>query len=134
MDTQAGRDSSTPSPALEIVELELALRHQDFLQTGFEGAVRKALERIGGTMLFRMRMNGMAGCDWLAAVVLEAGGERRVALVAQPAEGGALRVEDAAASTLPVARIAEAYADIMGRLEARPARGGTRPFEAEGGS
>ncbi len=116
MDRSAGRDSNTPALPLEIVELELALRHQDFLQTGFEGAVLLALKRIGGTMLFRMRMNGMAGCDWIAAVALEGGGEERIALVAQPAEGGPLRVEDAATSDLPVARIAEAYAEIMGRL------------------
>ncbi|MCT7373539.1 hypothetical protein [Chelativorans salis] len=122
MDRLAGRDSDTPALPLEIVELELALQHQDFLQTGFEGAVLLALERIGGRMLFRMRMNGMAGCDWIAAVALEGGGEETVALVAQPAEGGPLRVEDAATSDLPVARIAKAYAEIMGRLDTPPAQ------------
>lgn len=116
METLAENETGTPAPPLEIVELELALRHQDFLDTGFEGAVMRALERIGGKMLFRMRMNGLEGCDWIAAVCLDGGGERKVALVAQPTDGGPLRVEDAAESGLPVAGIARAYADVMRQL------------------
>lgn len=100
-------------PSLEIVELELALRHQDFLETGFEGAVLQALERLGGTMLFRMRMNGVDGYDWVAAVSLGNEEERTLGIVAQPADGGPLVVEEARTSTLPVARLAEAYADLM---------------------
>lgn len=110
------RDSAAVAPPLEIVELELALRYQDFLEMGFEGALMQALDRIGGSMLFRMRMNGLAGCDWVAAVTLEGSGEGKVALVAQPTEGGPLRVEEAATSDLPVARIATAYAEVMKRL------------------
>lgn len=108
-------DAST-SP-LELVELDLALRHQNLLQTGFEGAVLQALERIGGKMLFQMRMNGMADCDWIAAAVLGDSQERTIALIAQPADDGPLRVEDAATSELPVARIAEGYAEVMRRLD-----------------
>lgn len=118
METLAERNSIPSAPPLEIVELELALRHQDFLDTGFEGAVVQALERIGGRMLFRMRMNGLSGCDWIAAVLLEGGGERKIALVAQPTDGGPLRVENAETSELPVAGIARAYADVMRQLGA----------------
>lgn len=116
MESLAKEETQTPTPPLEIVELELALRHQDFVDIGFEGAVMQALERIGGKMLFHMRMNGLADCDWVAAVSLDGGGERKVALVAQPIEGGPLRVEDAEASDLPVAGIARAYADVMRQL------------------
>lgn len=108
--------SGASAPTLEIVELELALQHQDFVEKGFEGSVRQALERIGGTLLFRTRMGGVAGCDWVAAVALDADGERKLAIVAQPTDGGPLRVEDAETSEMPAARLAKAYADLMGKL------------------
>lgn len=108
--------TEAPAPSLEIVELELALRHQDFLEKGFEGTVREALEHIGGSLLFRMRMGGMAGYDWIGAVSLDANGERKLAIVAQPTDGGPLRVEDAETSDMPVARLARAYVNLMKRL------------------
>lgn len=103
---------------LELVELELALCHQDFVAHGFEGAVRRAAGMAGGTLLFHMRMAGSPDCDWVAAVALEAGGQRSFALVVQPSDGGALRVEDAATSAIPVGRIAPAYAGLMDTLAA----------------
>jgi len=114
MTTSIAKTPGTPS--LEIVELELALQHQDFLTTGFEGAVRQALERIGGTLLFRMRMDGVSGYDWIAAVALDASGDRKLAIVAQPTDGGPLKVEDAETSEMPIARVATAYANLMGRF------------------
>lgn len=99
--------------SLEMVELELALNHQDFVDLGFEGTVRRAVETIGGRMLFHMRMDGMSDCDWVAAVELGEDEEKSHVLVVQPAEGGPLRVEDAAASTIPVARIAAPYASLI---------------------
>lgn len=107
-------------PSLELVELELALRHQDFIETGFEGAVRQALARIGGSLLFKMRMDGVEGCDWVAAVSLGADDERTLAIVAQPTNGGPLLVEEAGSSELPVARLAKAYVDLMKRLATDP--------------
>ena len=111
-------DSGTAPPSLELVELELVLRHQGFVETGFEGAVRQALERIGGSLLFRMRMDGVDGYDWVAAVQLGQEGHRTLAIVAQPTDGGPLLVEEAGASKLPVARLAEAYADLMKQFAA----------------
>src|SRR5690606_24027927 len=99
IESSVEEDQGASPPPLEVVELELALSHQDFLQKGFEGAVLQALDHIGGTLLFRMRMDGMAGCDWVAAVALDGNGERKIAIVAQPTDGGPLRVEDAASST-----------------------------------
>ncbi|WP_173931079.1 hypothetical protein [Chelativorans sp. Marseille-P2723] len=115
MTTSIAKNPGTPS--LEVVELELALQHQDLLITGFEGAVRRALERLGGSILFRMRMDGASGCDWIAAVALERGGAPKLAIVAQPIDGGSLRVEDAETSDLPVARLATAYANLIGQLK-----------------
>ncbi|UUP18821.1 hypothetical protein [Nitratireductor thuwali] len=112
----AEMDQPTVLP-LEIVELELALRHEDLLEKGLEGAVRQALDRIGGKLLFHMRMDGVADCDWVAAVALYSDEGRKVAIVAQSPGGGPLRVEDAETSELPVARIARAYADLMQQLD-----------------
>lgn len=110
-------EAAQPSSGdLEIVELELALKHQDFIELGFEGTVSRALDRIGGTLLFQMRMNGIAGCDWVAAVALNAGEERRYAIVAQPTNGEGLLVEDVETSDIPVAGIAPAYAKLMDTL------------------
>ncbi|WEX07803.1 hypothetical protein [Chelativorans sp. AA-79] len=109
-------EDESASPSLEIVELELALRHQNFLELGFEGAVRQALERVGGELLFRMRMDGVSGYDWLAAVALDSDGGRKLALVAQPTDGGPLRIEDAETSDMTIARVAIAYADVVKSL------------------
>lgn len=103
--------------SLELVELELALNHQDFVDLGFEGTVRRAAEGIGGRMLFHMRMDGLSDCDWVAAVLLGEPEERKYALVVQPATGGELRVEDAAESRIPVARIAAPYASLIDMLD-----------------
>lgn len=118
MDAVVELSPEATTPPLELVELELALRHQDLVQTGLEGAVLQALERIGGTMLFQMRMDGIADCDWIAAATLGEPDEQMIALIAQPADDGPLRVEDAATSDLPVARIAKGYAEVMRRLDA----------------
>ena len=119
MATDTIEETNITPPSLEIVELELALRHQNLLELGFEGAVLKALDQVGGELLFRMRMDGVAGYDWLAAVALDPEGERKLALVAQPTEGGPLRIEDAETSDTSIARVATAYANLvksLGRL------------------
>lgn len=99
--------------SLEIVEFELALKHQDLVDLGFEGAVRRALASAGGTLLFHMRMDGMDGCDWVAGVSIGQDEHRRYALVVKPAGGGPLRVEDADTSEIPLARIMPAYAGLV---------------------
>ncbi|WP_265515776.1 hypothetical protein [Nitratireductor luteus] len=109
--------NQSPALPLEIVELELALRHENLLEKGLEGAVRQALERIDGKLLFHMRMDGVADCDWVAAVELYSDEGRRLAIVAQSPGGGPLWVEDAETSELPVAKIARAYADLMQQLD-----------------
>lgn len=117
MDAPVADADDTQASPLELVELELALKHQDFLDLGFEGTVRRAAERSGGRLLFHMRMDGASDCDWVAAVSLGADDERRFALVVQPADGGALRVEDAGASTIPLARLAAPYASLLDMLD-----------------
>jgi len=116
MTTDVAKEAGAPALSLEIVELELALRHQDLVEVGFEGAVRQALSQVGGSLLFQMRMDGVAGCDWIAAVALAGDDDRKFAVIAKPTDGGPLKVEDAETSDIPIARLANAYANVMGKL------------------
>jgi hypothetical protein len=121
-------DLLDPSPPLEMIALELALQHQDYVAKGFEGTVLGALQLVGGKLLFRMRMNTNCAFDWVAAVELDALEGTRVVLVAQPSEGNALKVVDAATSKLPVANVARAYATLMGHLEVPTNGAGASPI------
>ena len=114
MGTESVEEEKRPSPpSLETVELELALQQQNFLELGFEGAVVKALEQVGGELLFRMRMDGVVGYDWVAAVSLPGEGEGQLAIIAQPTDGGPLQVQDVEASDSSLARVATAYAKLV---------------------
>lgn len=108
-----------PDPAaaisLETIGLELALQSQDTVQTGFEGAVRQALEKAGGTLLFHMRVDDGSATRWTAAVSIGAGDERQFLIVTIPADGN-VRIEPLDQSDEPVARIAPAFADLMEKL------------------
>lgn len=108
-----------PNPAratsLETIELELALQSQDTVQAGFEGAVRQALEKAGGALLFHMRVDDGEATRWTAAVSIGAGDERQFLIVTIPAEGS-VRIEPLDQSDEPLARIAPAFAEVMERL------------------
>lgn len=102
--------------SLETIELELALQFQDTTQHGFEGALRQALEKAGGTLLFHMRVDDTDGTHWTAAVSVGSGEDRQLLIVTIPSEGPA-RIESSEASAEPIARIAPAFADVMERLQ-----------------
>src|SRR5690554_1297007 len=109
-------ESSSETASLETVELELALQFQDTAQTGFEGALRQALDQSGGTLLFHMRVDGEDGTRWTAAVCVGSGGDRQILIVTIPSDGPA-RIEQTQDSAEPIARIAPAFADVMERLQ-----------------
>lgn len=117
METSLLETAETLSTSLELVELELALKHQDRVALGFEGTVRHALEQVEGRLLFQMRLDGADDCDWVAAVALETSNSPLFALVVQKADDGSLQVEGIETSNLPVARIVSAYADLMTALD-----------------
>jgi len=116
-DESNGSAPEEPATPLEMIELDLALQYQDYLEKGFEGAVLDALELVGGKLLFRMRMNGASGFDWVAAISLNSMDEPRIALVVQPAGNGPLEVKDASASEMPIASVARAYSNLLLHLE-----------------
>ncbi|CDX28954.1 conserved hypothetical protein [Mesorhizobium plurifarium] len=79
----------------------------------FAEVVGGALEAVGGTLLFKMRVeNGTEG-EHVAAACIGDAGNRQFLLLTLPTSGGALKVETAARSANPVAGIAAAYAGLM---------------------
>jgi hypothetical protein len=102
--------------SLETIELELALQTQDTVQEGFEGALRQALEKAGGTLLFHMRVDEGETTRWTAAVSVGSGEDRKFLIVVIPSDGS-VRVEPTSESAEPIARIAPAFADVMERLQ-----------------
>lgn len=115
--TERFNDSAT-TISLETIELELALQSQDRVQAGFEGAVRQALAKAGGTLLFHMRLDDGDAARWTAAVSVGDGDQRQFLIVTIPAEGD-VSIEPLDRSAEPLARIAPAFAEVMERL--RPA-------------
>lgn len=112
----APTDIRTETASLETIELELALQFQDTVQAGFEGALKQALERAGGTLLFHIRVDEEDGTHWTAAVSVGSGEDRKLLIVTIPSDGPA-RIEPMEESAEPIARIAPAFADVMERLQ-----------------
>src|SRR5690606_21358484 len=96
--------------SLVAIELELALQLQEFVEHGFEGSVKRAVESVGGRLLFQMRLDGADDCERVAAVSMPSGKEEHFALIVLPADGGSPRVEAAETSRHPIAGITAAYA------------------------
>jgi hypothetical protein len=85
----------------------------------FEEVVRGALEAVGGTLLFKMKVDADGGAQHAAAAAVGLGEERQFLLLTLPANGGGrLKVETASHSESPLARIAESYAGLMDVLKA----------------
>ena len=77
----------------------------------FEYLVREALEAFHGTMLFKMHLGNDDG-QHVAAASIGEGGSQQFLVLTLPVGGGRLRVETAAQSVSPVARIAASYAGL----------------------
>lgn len=84
----------------------------------FEEIVRGALEAVGGTLLFKMKVGAGGEAHHAAAAVVGLGAGRQFLLLTLPAEGGHLKVETTSRSISPLAKIAESYAGLMDVLKA----------------
>lgn len=112
LDSEMAPAETAAGESLEAVELELELHNQNLVSLGFEESIRVALDRVGGEILFQMRLEN-EDCQRVAAVQLGQGEEREFALVIMPPNGGLMRVEPVAQSTNPLARITKSYAGLM---------------------
>jgi len=84
----------------------------------FEDVVRGALESVGGTLLFKVRLEDDMQALHAAAAAVGFGDGRQFLLLTLPVRGGQLKVETASQSGNPLARIAESYAGLMDALKA----------------
>lgn len=84
----------------------------------FEEVVRGALEAVGGSLLFKVRVGADDEAQHAAAAAVGLGHNRQFLLLTLPAHGGGrLKVETTSHSTSPLARIAESYAGLMDVLK-----------------
>ena len=84
----------------------------------FEEVVRGALEAVGGTVLFKMKVGADNEAHHAAAAAVGLGESRQFLLLTLPTHGGQLKVETTSRSKSPLARIAESYAGLMDVLKA----------------
>lgn len=77
----------------------------------FEEMVLKALDTVGGKLLFQMRLDNGNDCQHVAAITIDEGGARRIALVILNADG-VMRLEPVETSDNPVARLARSYLSL----------------------
>lgn len=93
--------------AVELVEKDVPVSDSDF-----EEVVRGALDAVGGTLLFKMRVEQADAPHLAAAAFVGEGQARQFLVLTMPLAGGKLSVETAARSTSPIAGIAAAYAGL----------------------
>ena len=84
-------------------------------ETDFEDVVRGALEAVGGSLLFKMKVGDE---QHVAAAAVGSGEARQFLLLTLAAGGGQLKVETASRSASPLAGIAASYAGLMDVFQA----------------
>ena len=125
MDTQNPVDHH-PEPTTEApillpapdTERLAPMESHEVSDTDFEEVVRGALEAVGGTLLFKMKVGADNEAHHAAAAAVGLGESRQFLLLTLPTHGGQLKVETTSRSKSPLARIAESYAGLMDVLKA----------------
>ena len=110
MDAQAvaeNLEKAGTETALEIAPVGDAVSDETF-----EYLVRQALDAVHGIMLFKMRLDDDSGGQHVAAASIGEGRNQQFLVLTLPVVGGRLRVETAAKSKSPVARIVASYAGL----------------------
>ena len=103
-----------PSPTTRL----LAPPANGVSETDFENVVRGALEAVGGSLLFKMKVGDGGAGQHVAAAAVGIGEARQFLLLTLAAAGGQLKVETAARSASPLAGIAASYAGLMDAFQA----------------
>lgn len=110
MDQQAEEQSIADTVSENTVEL--AQQGVPITDSEFEEVVRGALDAVGGTLLFKMRVEQSDEPHHAAAAFVGEDDGRQFLVLTMPIAGGQLRVETAAKSSSPIAGIAAAYAGL----------------------
>lgn len=93
--------------SVELPEKGTTVSDQDF-----ETVVRGALDAVGGTLLFKVRVDQAEEPHHAAAAFVGEGENRQFLIMILPIAGGHLRVETTAKSKSPIAGIAAAYVGL----------------------
>lgn len=113
-ETASEAQTLLPEPAAKLTTPPASNEVSD---DDFEEVVRGALEAVGGTLLFKVKVGADNEAQHTAAAAVGLGDERQFLLLTLPTHGGRLKVETASHSTSPLARIAESYAGLMDVLK-----------------
>jgi hypothetical protein len=84
----------------------------------FDDMVRRTLQTVGGTLLFKVRVAESDGEVHVAAAAVGTGRARQFMLLSLSVHGGRLSVEAASRSASPLARIAASYAGLLDVFQA----------------
>lgn len=78
--------------SLEVVEVELALGAQDIVAVGFEGALQKAVELVGGKLIFNIRAPENSEYQRIAAISISDGSVEQTVFVTLGNDGTSFSV------------------------------------------
>jgi hypothetical protein len=92
--------------------VEVPVKGETVSDQDFEDVVRGTLDAVGGTLLFKLRVDEDEHPHHAAAAFVGDSENRQFLVLTMPTAGGQLRVETAADSASPIARIAAAYAGL----------------------
>lgn len=118
---QNGNQSSDGTTAedamtLEAVELEFALGAIDVLIEGFDSALAKAAERVGGEVLFNMPALDTSEAQRIGAVAIAGQPEDQVIFVTLRNDGTTLSVEPLTGENAVFESLGRNYAAVMKSL------------------
>ncbi|SMH41529.1 hypothetical protein [Mesorhizobium australicum] len=117
METHAANAPAPVRPSLEVVELEFALDLED-VKAGFDEAAAAAARATGGALLFTMPTAAIADCSRVAVISLGERGDHELVLAILGEDGISTRIETAAESSNPIARLARSWSQVMARMPA----------------
>ncbi len=104
-----------PPPTTRLLPPPVAV---DVTDDEFDTMVRRALQTVRGTLLFRVRVAERNGEVHIAAAAVGTGSERQFLLLELPVNGGRLSIEAASRSRSPLAKIAASYAGLLDAFHA----------------
>jgi hypothetical protein len=117
-DSAQTRQPEQPAPpALDLVELDLALDLSDISDRGFCDAVGDAARTIGGEFLFDVPASGLVeDAQRIAIVCLSRDNGGRFGLVLLSADGDRVRTAEADEATRGLVQFAKAFVAVLEKL------------------
>ncbi|MBZ9600301.1 hypothetical protein [Phyllobacterium chamaecytisi] len=102
--------------SLEVVEIELALGAQDIVADGFEGALRKAADLVGGEVIFNIRAPENSDQQRIAAISVSDGTTDQTVFVMLGNDGTSLTVTTDQPETAPQSKLGMEFAALIKRF------------------